>query len=276
MAFIVENGTGLPNANALISAAFYRDYHTTRGRTIDGAVTDAQIQGWIVRATDYISKRFGTKFSGSRLLTTQALPFPREGVSIDGTEPAMMVLLSAAVLAGGTGYVVGDIVTVSGGTFTTAARVRVDAVNTGVVTAVSVYDPGVYSEPSSNTATTGGTGTGLTLTNVFGGPLGIAQACAEYAMIAAEVEELAPTPPLPFDREDNEGNVISGAGPVTGKREKVDVIEEETFYAGPADVSSGSKGSSTVSGWAIPAYPVADLLIEPFLLLGGSARTIRN
>lgn len=276
MAFVVENGTGLANSNALISAAFYREYHTSRGRTIDISVTDAQIQGWIVRATDYIVKRFGTRFMGSRTQSTQALPFPRTGVTIDGASPAMMVLLSASILSGGTGYVVGDIVTVSGGTFSNAARLRVDAVNTGVVTALSVYDPGTYTEPSASTATTGGTGTGLTVTNVFGGPLGIAQATAEYAMIAAGVEELAPTPPLPFDREDNSGNVISGSGPVTGKREKVDVIEEETFYAGPQDLSVGAKGSATVSGWVIPTYPTADLLIEPFLVAGGAARAIRN
>jgi hypothetical protein len=276
MAFVVEDGTGLPNSNALISPAFYREYHTSRGRTISGSVTDVQIQGWVVRATDYITKRFGTRFAGSRTLTSQSLPFPRTGVTIDGSEPAMILLLSSVVLSGGTGYVVGDIVSVSGGTPTTAARVRVDAVNTGVVTAVSVFDPGVYTAPSVSTATTGGTGSGLTLTNVFGGPLGIAQATAEYAMIAAGVEELAPTPPLAFDRKDSAGEVISGAGPVTGKREKVDVIEEETYYAGPQELSSGAKGSSTVSGWVIPTYPTADLLIEPFLLAGGASRTIRN
>lgn len=276
MAFIVENGTGLSNANALISAGFYREYHTSRGRAIDGAVTDAQIQGWIVRATDYISKRFGTRFSGSRVSTTQALPFPREGVVIDGSAPAMSILLSVAILSGGTGYTVGDIVTINGGTADIAATVRVDAVNTGVVTAVSVYQPGDYSVLPTVNTTTGGTGTGLTLTNVFGGPLGIAQATAEYAMIAAGVAELAPTPPLPFDRVDESGEVISGSGPVTGKREKVDVIEEETYYASPKDLSVGAKGSSTVSGWAIPTYPVADLLIEPFLVAGGAARAIRN
>jgi hypothetical protein len=78
-------------------------------------------------------------------------------------------LSSAAVLLGGMGYQVGDIVAVSGGT---GGTVQVSAVNgtTGAATAVSLYTPGTgYSNGVEGTTetTTGGTGTGLTLNIVI-------------------------------------------------------------------------------------------------------------
>jgi hypothetical protein len=74
-------------------------------------------------------------------------------------------VLTVAVNAGGTGYTVGDIVTVSGGTFDTAARVRVLTAPAGVVATVRLWDSGAYTvDPTlTGAATTGGTGTGLTL-----------------------------------------------------------------------------------------------------------------
>jgi hypothetical protein len=75
------------------------------------------------------------------------------------------VVATYAVNAGGTGYVVGDVLTISGGTATVAAKFRVTAVSGGVVTAVKVNNAGAYTaNPSSPASTTGGTGTGCTLT----------------------------------------------------------------------------------------------------------------
>ena len=72
------------------------------------------------------------------------------------------------IVAGGTGYAASSTfnVTVSGGTSTTAAVVSVTTNASGVVTTVnSVVTRGNYSVLSTNpVATTGGTGTGLTLT----------------------------------------------------------------------------------------------------------------
>lgn len=74
------------------------------------------------------------------------------------------------IAAGGTGYVLGDVLSLSGGTHTTTATVTVTAVSSGAVTAVSVTQPGVYSAtPSNPVSTTGGTGTGCTLTVTWGG-----------------------------------------------------------------------------------------------------------
>lgn len=79
---------------------------------------------------------------------------------------------AAVVAAGGTGYRVGDLLTVSGGTNAQrSARLYVSAVDagTGAVTGVAVDDPGVYGAlPANPAATTGGTGAGATFTLTAG------------------------------------------------------------------------------------------------------------
>lgn len=72
---------------------------------------------------------------------------------------------SVAIAAGGSGYVVGEILTLSGGTSTTAATLEVAEVSSGAVTAVHVVHAGAYSvQPSDAVSTTSdGSGTGCTL-----------------------------------------------------------------------------------------------------------------
>lgn len=74
-------------------------------------------------------------------------------------------IASVAVNAGGSGYVVGDVLTISGGTSTTAAQVEVLAVSSGAVTEALVINAGAYSvlPGATGASTTGGTGTGCTL-----------------------------------------------------------------------------------------------------------------
>jgi hypothetical protein len=76
---------------------------------------------------------------------------------------------AAVVAAGGTGYTVGDVLTVVGGTKTVAATVTVATISggggTGPVATVTVTLGGNYSAPPANPASTaGGTGTLCTLT----------------------------------------------------------------------------------------------------------------
>ncbi len=74
---------------------------------------------------------------------------------------------AAAISAAGTGYTVNDIVTVVGGSFTVATTVKITAESGGVPSAVEVYslDTGEYiTTPSNPASTSGGTGSGLTLT----------------------------------------------------------------------------------------------------------------
>lgn len=74
----------------------------------------------------------------------------------------------ATVAAGGTGYTVGDIVTLAGGTSTFAATAEVLTAPAGVVATVRIRNGGAYTvNPSSPASTTGGTGSGLTLNVTF-------------------------------------------------------------------------------------------------------------
>lgn len=77
MAFVVEDGNGLSNSNAYVSVAFSDDYHADRGRTDWAGASSQNKQTAIVRATDYIDRRFGTKFRGTRQNKSQALEWPR-------------------------------------------------------------------------------------------------------------------------------------------------------------------------------------------------------
>lgn len=73
--------------------------------------------------------------------------------------------------AGGADYVVGDIGTITGGTFTEQAVYRVEAVSGGAVTAVGILDRGAYTvNPGVAAATvaTTGIGTGLTIDTSLG------------------------------------------------------------------------------------------------------------
>lgn len=72
---------------------------------------------------------------------------------------------SATVGAGGTGYVVGDVLTTVGGTFTFAATFKVATIGGGgAVSTVTVQYGGAYTvNPTNPASTTGGTGSGCTL-----------------------------------------------------------------------------------------------------------------
>jgi hypothetical protein len=79
MAFTVEDGTGLANANAFISVAFANAYFADTGNTVWDAYTDTVCEQAIVRATAYLSNAFSWK--GTPVLPrVQALAWPRTGV----------------------------------------------------------------------------------------------------------------------------------------------------------------------------------------------------
>lgn len=100
--------------------------------------------------------------------------------SVDGTAEDFIVsgvgAVSATIGAGGTGYTLNNVVTVSGGTFTIAAQFTVTGVAAGVVTAVTLLTAGNYTAvPANPAATTGGTGTGLTLNITWAGVTALVQ-----------------------------------------------------------------------------------------------------
>jgi len=88
---------------------------------------------------------------------------------------------AASVVAGGSGYAVGDTITLAGGVSTTVAVLTVTSVSSGAVTGVSVQTAGAYTQPALPTATmtitpavaqasTSGGGTGATFKLRWQGP----------------------------------------------------------------------------------------------------------
>lgn len=74
----------------------------------------------------------------------------------------------SSIAGGGTGYTAGDILTVSGGTFSHVAKIEVLTVSGGVITAARISQGGAYtSNPSNPVSVTGGTGTGGTFNLTF-------------------------------------------------------------------------------------------------------------
>jgi hypothetical protein len=74
---------------------------------------------------------------------------------------------------GGSGYTIGDILTVNGGTFTTAATLKVTGIGAGgIITTASVVNPGSYTSLSGiNGSVSGGTGSGAFFSLFFSGQL---------------------------------------------------------------------------------------------------------
>jgi hypothetical protein len=114
-----------------------------------------------------------TVTSGGAGYTTIPTVTTTGGGGLGANGLAFMQLNGAqAVTAGGTGYTVGDILTLVGGgagQFFLTAKVRVETLGgAGAVASVSIYTTGSYSVlPTAPIATTGGTGTGCTITPLW-------------------------------------------------------------------------------------------------------------
>lgn len=196
MAFTVEDGSGVQDANAYIAVAFFREHHADRGRiTDDPAITDAQAQTAIVRATDYIDQRFGTRFRGFRQMKSQGLEWPR----------------------------------------------------------LSAFDDDDY-----------------LLDDV---PAQIQKACAEYALRAHVLGELAPDAPRAAPSQDlsDPSAVVVGtsqaSGVIQSVSRQVGPIRTATSYMSQAEIESllrdrNAFANGLVSGVYIPQYPTADLWIN--------------
>lgn len=78
---VLQDDTGtVPGANAYVDLTFFKSYHDSRNQSYvdpntSAPFADDQIAGAIVRATDYIDKRFA--FIGWRRYTNQPTAWPR-------------------------------------------------------------------------------------------------------------------------------------------------------------------------------------------------------
>jgi hypothetical protein len=79
VAFIVEDGTGLPNSNSLASVEYADAYFMDRGNEtwLDPEVDQQMKERALVEATDYIMYVWEPYMKGHRQFPGQALPFPR-------------------------------------------------------------------------------------------------------------------------------------------------------------------------------------------------------
>jgi len=282
MAFIVEDGSGIVNANALASEAFVDAYFVDRGITT-WTGTSAVKQNAIIKGTDYIVKRFFGRFRGQiqetssngakSVLTFTVLPSDGETITIDGNvftfKTVVAVAASQALIATRISETIDNMISVIN-----AADIDFCAeTNPGLSMLVqAAFDGEDGNSVAVSTTVTSATWSFATLnggndenrgqalpfprlylytdagTAILGVPQGVKEAVAEYALRSLTAD-LLEDPTL-----DPTGNMVKY------KKEKVGPIEEETEYV---------VGSST----ALKSYPAADRLILPYMNASGG--TIR-
>jgi hypothetical protein len=93
-----------------------------------------------------------------------AISAPTTAGGVQATASAAMFIQTVSIVNGGTGYAVGNVLTVVGGTVITAATLTVSSVSAGVITGVTVTTGGTsYTVlPSNPVSVTGGAGSGAT------------------------------------------------------------------------------------------------------------------
>lgn len=94
MALIVEDGTGVANANSYETLVGIRAYASARGVTL--SATDSVVEAQSYKAMDFLEAQRG-RYQGDKTDPAQALQFPRTGVKVDCVEidsdviPAVLV-----------------------------------------------------------------------------------------------------------------------------------------------------------------------------------------
>ena len=72
---VVEDGTGLSNADSFVSVAYADTYFSTRNVTAWASLTNKE--ALLIKATDYIEAVYSEAWKGTTLTDTQSLSFPR-------------------------------------------------------------------------------------------------------------------------------------------------------------------------------------------------------
>jgi len=82
MTIIVEDGTGLDNAESLISVDYFTTHHTNRGNTNVSLLSTQESEEALRRASDYFLQTYRDMWQGYLLNTEQALDWPRQDVIV--------------------------------------------------------------------------------------------------------------------------------------------------------------------------------------------------
>ena len=80
MAFTVEDGTNVAGANSYLSVGDADTYHDDRGNSL-WAGADSVKEAALIKATDYLSQRYGARWKYDKTNDSQALDWPRDGFS---------------------------------------------------------------------------------------------------------------------------------------------------------------------------------------------------
>lgn len=99
MAIVIEDGTGLTDAEAYISVADADTYFAARGNAAWGALLEAAKEAALRLGADYMEAVYGERWKGARVSMTQALSWPRDGVCVNGFEVADDVVPTAVARA---------------------------------------------------------------------------------------------------------------------------------------------------------------------------------
>lgn len=96
MSIVVEDGSGLANAEAYISVADADTYHGNRGNAAWAALATSAKEAALRQATDFMAT---LRWSGVRATATQALDWPRAGTELNGFPIAANVVPAAVARA---------------------------------------------------------------------------------------------------------------------------------------------------------------------------------
>lgn len=274
MAFVVETGAGIKDANSYGSVDEFKSYHADRGNSITSITDPTGIQQALINATDYIDSRWRKLFKGERqflalasrsLLTLSGQPVNNETVVVGGVTYTFKTTPSTTVQ---TEVEIGATAQIS----LENLVIVMDASDNEDLSDAYIPDPDaptlvVYTKND-------GVATTETLTN-------------GSFDVAASIGSSRKQQPLEFPRKDlydNAGNLVSGvpdelrqatfeyairaassslspdpatstvSGTVTAQKTKVGPIETETRY------SEGSGGTQKIQ-----SYPEADRLLSEYI-----------
>jgi hypothetical protein len=82
MALIIEDGTGVLNANSYGTVAGARSYALNRGVVL--SATDSDVEAQLIKATDYLESQ---DYLGNQVSFTQSLQWPRQNLYYDPDDP---------------------------------------------------------------------------------------------------------------------------------------------------------------------------------------------
>lgn len=90
MTLLVEDGTGLADAESYISVTDADTYHGNRGNTLWATMNVTERENCLRRATEYMVGFYGERWKGEKKLGTQALDWPRYNVWLDARTPVLV------------------------------------------------------------------------------------------------------------------------------------------------------------------------------------------